>query len=210
MRSGVIIAGGRSSRFGESDKAVADLAGRPMIRRVADRIAGVVDELVVNCRPEQTEAIEEALTDYPLPVSYGEDEIPDQGPVAGIRNGLQAASGTYALVVACDMPFVDPELVEFLFERAASKDAAVPRLDSGWYQPTQAVYRTTAMVNACELALETANPRILAPIDELDSVAVIEQAEIEKRASAESFENINTAEELAAAQERFRDEDTTG
>ena len=45
MGAGVIVAGGRSTRFGERDKAVADLAGTPMIRRVVDRIAGVTDEL---------------------------------------------------------------------------------------------------------------------------------------------------------------------
>ena len=51
MRSGVVVAGGRSTRFGAPDKAVADLGGTPMIRRVADRIAPAVEELVVNCRP---------------------------------------------------------------------------------------------------------------------------------------------------------------
>ena len=199
MRSGVIIAGGRATRFGDADKAVADLAGTPMIRRVADRLVEVVDELVVNCRPEQTAAIREAMAGYPLSVSYAEDELPDQGPVAGIRNGLAAASGTYGFVVACDMPFVDPALVSALFERAESHDAAVPRLEDGWFQTTQAVYRVPAMVRACETALERENPRILDPLEELDSV-VVEQAVIESVASMKTFENINTRDEFERAQ----------
>ena len=203
MDSGVIVAGGRSTRFGDTDKAVAELAGTPMIRRVADRIEAVVDELVVNCRPEQTDAIRDAMDGYPLPVTYAEDEVPDRGPVAGIHNGLESAAGRYAFVVACDMPFVDPALAAYLFERAAGHDAAVPRLESGWFQTTQAVYHAEAMTGACERVLEAAeNPQILAPLEELDYV-VVEEADLETVTDLETFENVNTKAEFDAAQERL-------
>ncbi|MXR39954.1 NTP transferase domain-containing protein [Halobaculum sp. WSA2] len=128
-RYAVVVAGGRSTRFGDRDKAVADLAGTPMIRRVADRVADATDRLVVNCRSDQREAIEDAMAGYPNPVRYAEDPEPDEGPTAGIRTGLRAAEawadddGTAdgrdaaAFVVACDMPFVDPALVAALFDR---------------------------------------------------------------------------------------------
>ena len=204
MRSGVILAGGRSTRFGERDKAVVELAGTPMVRRVADRLTDVVDEVVVNCRPDQTGPIREAMNAYPLAVTYAEDQVPDLGPVAGIRNGLDGASGRAAFVVACDMPFVDPALASFLFERldATDADAVVPRLDSGWFQTTQAVYRVEPMVRACEIALETDNPRILAPLDELD-VTVVEEAELTDVTTLETFENINTREEFEDAGARL-------
>lgn len=205
MKSGVIIAGGRSTRFGDTDKAVAVLAGVPMIRRVADRIAAVVDDLVVNCRPEQTDSIRAAMEGYPLSVAYAEDEVPDRGPVAGIYNGLGSASGRNAFVVACDMPFVDPALASFLFERAGSREAAVPRLESGWFQTTQAVYRVDAMRRACEAALEEENPRILAPLEELDH-AVVEESELRTVSSLETFENVNTQSELDAAEKRLASE----
>lgn len=205
MRSGVVLAGGRSTRFGDSDKAVAELAGTPMIRRVADRLVDVVGELVVNCRPDQTNAIREAMAGYPLDVVYAEDDVPDQGPVAGIRNGLAGATGSYAFVVACDMPFVDPALASFLFDRAESEsaDAVVPRLESGWFQTTQAVYHVEAMVRACGRALESENPRILAPLDDLDYL-VVEEAELTDVTRLESFENINTRAEFEEATRRMR------
>ena len=205
MRSGVVLAGGRSPRFGDSDKAVAELAGTPMIRRVADRLVDVVGELVVNCRPDQTNAIREAMAGYPLDVVYAEDDVPDQGPVAGIRNGLAGATGSYAFVVACDMPFVDPALASFLFDRAESEsaDAVVPRLESGWFQTTQAVYHVEAMVRACGRALESENPRILAPLDDLDYL-VVEEAELTDVTRLESFENINTRAEFEEATRRMR------
>jgi len=53
--------------------------------------------------------------------------------MAGIATGLNAADAEYAFVVACDMPFVDPEFVDYLFERAQRHDAAVPRPDE-WFK----------------------------------------------------------------------------
>ena len=202
MRTGVIVAGGRSTRFGDADKAVAELAGTPMIRRVADRLAEVVDAIVVNCRDDQVEAIETALSGYPHAVRFAPDPDPDEGPMAGIRTGLRAASGAYAAVVACDMPFVEPALVSYLFSRASGHDAAVPRLDDGWFQTTQAVYRSAAMADACDRALARGERRIVAAFDDLDVVEVSAD-EVGEHASPRTFENLNTREEFEAARSRF-------
>lgn len=217
MRSGVVIAGGRSTRFGDADKAVAPLAGVPMIRRVADRLAPVVDELVVNCRPDQQTAIGDVLDGSPLPVTFALDSEPDQGPVAGIRDGLREASGDLAAVVACDMPFVDPEAMDYLFDRCRGAvapppnaedvgeppyDAAVPRLGDGWFQTTQAVYRPEPMADACDAALERGDRKVLAPLEEL-SYAVVGEDELTDRTELSAFDNINTQEELDAAEERL-------
>jgi molybdopterin-guanine dinucleotide biosynthesis protein A len=204
MRAGLVLAGGRSTRFGEGDKALARLDGVPMIRRVADRLTTVIDSLIVNCRPEQTGSLSAALADYPLEVTVAEDAEPDRGPMAGIRTGLQATDADYSVVVACDMPFVDPDFVEYLFERAAGHDAAVPRLGDGWFQTTQAVYRSRPMAEACERALARGEHRIVEPLFDLDYVVVDETA-VETHASLETFENVNTQEELEAAEKRLRD-----
>ena len=201
MRAGVIVAGGRSTRFGDSDKAVADLAGTPMIRRVADRLGRVVDELVVNCREDQTEAIDAALSDHALDPRFALDTDPDQGPMAGIATGLAAVESEYAAVVACDMPFVDPAFVEYLFERARSHEAAVPRPDE-WFQTTQAVYHADAMDDACRRALDRGEHRIVEPLFDLDYV-VIEREEVLEHTTMETFENLNTREEFEAAVERL-------
>ncbi|GCF14709.1 molybdenum cofactor guanylyltransferase [Haloarcula mannanilytica] len=201
MRAGVIVAGGRSTRFGDSDKAVADLAGTPMIRRVADRIGQVVNELVVNCREDQVEAIDAALSGHALDPTFALDEDPDQGPMAGIATGLGAVDSEYAAVVACDMPFVDPGFVEYLFERAASHEAAVPRPDE-WFQTTQAVYHAGAMRAACRRALDRGEHKVVEPIFDLDYV-VVEREEVLEHTTMKTFDNLNTREEFEAAVERF-------
>lgn len=192
MPSAVVIAGGRSTRFGDADKALADVAGAPMIRRVADRLRGPTDELVVNCRPGQRAALAEALAGYDAPVRFAVDDGPDRGPVAGIRNGLAAASEPVAVVVACDMPFVDPAFVATLFDRVEGHDAAVPRLGE-WYEPTQAAYRCEPTVDACEAALAAGDPRVLDPLEAL-AWTVVEDVPDE-----ETFRDVDTRAELAAA-----------
>ena len=202
MREAVIIAGGRSTRFGERDKAVASLAGVPMIRRVADRVLDATDRLVVNCREDQREAIGEALGGYENPVTFAIDREPDVGPMAGIRTGLAAVKAEYAAVVACDMPFVDPGFLAYLFERADGHDAAVPRPEDGWYQTTQAVFRARAMVDACDRALAAGERKIVGPLFDLDYVVVTGE-EIAAHAAEGTFENLNTERELRRAAARI-------
>jgi len=209
MRAGAIIAGGRSTRFGDHDKAVAALAGKPMVRRVADSLAAATETLVVNCRADQREAIERALDGYRNPVRFAEDPETDRGPMAGIGTACRAAADAgadYVFVAACDMPFLDPALVDLCFDRATDHegephDAAVPRPDE-WYATTHAAYRAGAMADACERALDRGDRKILAPLDELDWV-VIERAELAAAGSLDSFESIDTREAFDAAAERF-------
>ncbi|WP_323171321.1 molybdenum cofactor guanylyltransferase [Natrialba sp. PRR66] len=213
-RTAVILAGGHSTRFGDEDKAVAELAGTPMIRRVVDRLGPVVDEFIINCRDDQVPVIDDALTADAgdsdgagePPVSFAVDPVPDRGPMAGIMTGLRAARTEFSAVVACDMPFVDPELVSHLFDRAASEDAdaAVPRLEDEWFQTTQAVYRTEPMGEACQRAVDRGDRRVVEPLFDLDYV-VVETDEIRDYTDLETFENINTPEEFEAARDRLAD-----
>jgi molybdopterin-guanine dinucleotide biosynthesis protein A len=219
VTTGAILAGGRSTRFGDADKAVAPVAGVPMIRRVADRLGGadapvqpgadrasggdpVVDELVVNCRPDQREAIAEALSGVPLPVRWALDEEPDLGPLAGIRNACRAATDPYAAVVACDMPFVDPSFLAALRETAAEPgvEAAVPRLDDRWYQTTQAVYATESAADACDRALDRGERKVLAMLEQLNE-AVVDDDAIRSLTTDRTFTNVNTRSELDEAEQ---------
>ena len=197
--SGVIVAGGRSVRMGGTDKTVADIGGVPLIRRVADRLSAATDRLVVNCRADQRDAIADALDG--LDPAFAVDEVPDRGPVAGIEAGLGAVETEYAMVVAADMPFLDPDIVAYLFERAAGHDAAVPR-PGEWFEPLHAVYKTAPSVAACTRALEVENPRIIEPLSTLDRV-VVDRAELLEHGSLDSFESVDTPEDIEWAESRL-------
>jgi molybdopterin-guanine dinucleotide biosynthesis protein A len=202
-RTAVVLAGGRSTRFGDEDKAVADLAGRPMIRRVVDRLTPVVDAVVVNCRAAQRGAIATALDDVAVTVSFAEDDYPDEGPMAGMATGLRAVEGEYAFVVACDMPFVDSGFVGYLFDRAAGHDAAVPRPEQ-WFETTHAVYRAAAMAEACEAAIAEGEERIVAPLFDLEFV-VVDADEVRDHGTPHTFENCNTPEDFVDAARRLEE-----
>ena len=192
MRAGVIVAGGYSTRFGEADKILADLAGVPLVRHVATQLDSVVDELVVNCRPDQVGELERALSG--IAVEFAPDSTPDEGPLAGVRTGLAATEAEDAVVVAADMPLVDPDFVSYLFERAVGHDAAVPRWQ-GRLQPTQAVYRREAMAEAATRALSDGERSLAAALSTLDHV-VIDERDVRDHADGDTFTNVNTREEL--------------
>ncbi|MFC7212725.1 molybdenum cofactor guanylyltransferase [Saliphagus sp. GCM10025334] len=210
-RAGVIIAGGFSTRFQGGDKAVADLDGTPLIGHVADRLEGVTDELVVNCRDEQVDALQDALESESRMIQVAVDRTPDRGPLAGIATGLEAASAPIAAVVACDMPFVEPALFEALFERLESGStpesdertaAVVPKHPDGWFQTTHAVYRVEPMADACRAALEADEGKILAALDRLEWT-VFEPADWKRYATIDSFDSIDTRADLEAARARL-------
>jgi molybdopterin-guanine dinucleotide biosynthesis protein A len=170
--AGVVLAGGRSTRYGEGDEALADLAGTPMLRRVADELRTRVESLVVNCRPERTDALREAMAGHPS--RSGSPRIPGRTSArsAASETGLRAvADHEYAFVVACDMPFLAAGFVAHLFDRAAGHDAAVPRVDE-WFQTTHAVDRADAMAAACDDALDRGEGKVLAALEQVEYVVV--------------------------------------
>lgn len=192
MRSALVLAGGFSTRFGERDKATAQLDGEPLVCHVVDGVAPVVDEVVVSCREEQRDAIASALSDVDYRMAA--DPIADGGPVAGIRTGCRVANGDWTFVTACDMPFVRSDLVTTLFE-SAREDGAVPRIDDR-QRPLAAVYRTDSVVEAADTTIRTGARDMRTLLDRL-SVATVEEP-----AAPRTVEDIDTREELRAAREQ--------
>lgn len=204
MSAGVLVCGGSSTRFGDADKVVFPLDGKPLVRHVADRLVPVIDELVVNCRESQRAAIKEALSGYPHPMRFAVDETEDAGPLHGIGRGVGAVDTEWAVVVAGDMPFVDSSFVAYLFDRAAGHDGAIPRYGEGdWFQPLQAVYDVAAMERAVESAVSEGLDRPLHAVKKLDFVT-IEGEELWRETDDRTFFNVNTREDLEAARDRLR------
>lgn len=198
-RAGVIVAGGRSTRMGDREKAVIDVAGRPLVARVAAALSAVADDLVVNCRADQRDAIATALAG--VDPAFAIDEAPDRGPVAGIATGLRAVDASYAAVVACDLPFLDPDLLAYLFDRADGHDAAVPK-PGDWFEPLHAAYRPAPMAEACEAALAEGDVRVIEPLFTLD-YEVVERSDLVAHGTLASFESVDTPADLRDAEDRL-------
>lgn len=134
--TGLVLAGGKSTRFG-SDKASAPLLDRPMLQWTVAALSEVCQALVIVAAKDQLLPQVEAGP----PMTMARDMYEARGPLAGIVSGLSAVETPLCFVVSCDAPLVVPRLVTFLAARAEGWDVVCPYA-SGFLQPLAALYRT--------------------------------------------------------------------
>lgn len=183
--AGVILAGGRSSRFG-SNKALAEINGKPLIRHVADTLEMLFDEtLLITNTPEaytflkwRTEA----------------DHFKGAGPLAGIHAALANIKSSSAFVVGCDMPNLQEDLIRHLCMTRGTRDAIIPRHSKGM-EPLHAVYDKSALsvLEQSLLADERKVGMVLHKlhvhwVDEKELLAVVQDLNV--------FHNVNRPDDL--------------
>lgn len=118
--TGVVLAGGRSSRFG-ANKALADWKGEPLVRAVVNSQLSVLPKVVVVTKsPSELAFLENGR------VRVIEDACADGHPMGGLFTALKGLETGHAFVAACDMPFVRPELIRALWQSRADYDAVIP------------------------------------------------------------------------------------
>ncbi len=189
--SGIVLAGGRSSRFG-SDKAAALFRGRPQLAVVLDALAEHCRRLYVVLAPGQ----EPPATEPALEVRLLRDEYTDQGPLAGLLAGLSAVETDLAVVVSTDLPLLNPRLVELLASLAPGVDVVLPVVD-GFEQPLLAVYRPATCLPVLTAAFERGVRRLVESMDDLTVRRVGGEALRDGDPGLFSFRNANTPAELA-------------
>lgn len=177
-----ILAGGASSRMG-TDKSHLLLEDQTFVERIADTLLTVTDSIrLVGGRENSKFA---TVTDV----------YPQWGALGGLHAALSACRRDWAIVVACDLPFVTPELFRSLASKRGDHDAVVPVQPDGRPQPLAALYR----VNPCaRWATELIEARKRRPLDLLQSVNTcwVDFAEIANLDHAERFfVNINTPDD---------------
>ena len=153
--TGIVLAGGRSARFG-GDKLAADVDGRPLLHRAIVAVAGVVDEVVVVVGPEA--APPAFPDDISVPILVARDALAGQGPLAGLAAGLAAASHPIAILVGGDQPALRPALLRELLRRLATEVDDPPLdvvglVDDGRLRPLPAALRVATVGPAAEAAL---------------------------------------------------------
>jgi molybdenum cofactor guanylyltransferase len=193
--AGLVLAGGRSVRFG-GEKAVALLDGRPLLLWAADRLQRSCASVAINVRVgTEADAVAKANG---LPTLY--DATGDAaGPLAGVRSGLIWAVkiGARALAVSpCDVPLL-PEDVFLRLIESAEGGAAMAETSDG-RQPLCALWPVAALPPVSEALKGGAHPPTWQVLERLGARKVLFDP-------PEAFANINTREDLAAAQaERSR------
>jgi molybdopterin-guanine dinucleotide biosynthesis protein A len=187
--TGVIQAGGRSTRMGGKPKALLEIGGRRIVERVADVLGQVTDDLlIVTNTPELFEW---------MGLSMVPDAFPDGGSLGGIYSGLKAASGEAIFTVACDMPFLSAAVARLVTSRAGLADVVAPRVGPH-FETLHACYGR-ACLGPMERKLVAGELKITGFWDEV-RVLVIAEEEVARLADpAVVFSNVNTPDDLERA-----------
>ena len=188
--TGVILAGGRATRLGGIDKSALDIDGQPVIERVIRALSAVAARRLVVAYDDRFDADER--------LAVIRDPEPHAGVLPALHASLTAASTPLAVVVACDMPFLQVALLRHLIETAVAYDAVLPVVD-GRPEPMHAVYRTEPCRGAIAAALAREQRRMIAFLDDVRTCLVAEADLRRYDADLRSFFNVNTPDDLANA-----------
>ena len=190
--SAIILAGGLSRRF-RRDKAIENFKGQPIIGRVIDRLAKITDEIIV-----VVNTYERGLQ-LPVPQSSKIvlDMFPNTGSLGGIFTGLSIAKTRWSIVVACDMPLININLIHHLITLRNGYDLVVPRIDN-YPEPTHALYSKTC-IPYMKNHLRAGNLKIAGFFDDVKVHYVSEPELSQYDPDLLSFFNINTQKDLCRA-----------
>jgi molybdopterin-guanine dinucleotide biosynthesis protein A len=165
------------------------LGGRRIVERVLDAVRAVVDDvLIVTNTP--------ALYGF-LGVPMVADVYPDHGSLGGIFSGLRAVSGDAAFTVACDMPFLHPDVARLVISRAGEGDVVIPRV--GEQLETMHALYAKACLPHIERRLRAGQLKIVGFFEDVRVVEVDEVEVARVRPAEVVFMNVNTPDELARA-----------
>jgi molybdopterin-guanine dinucleotide biosynthesis protein A len=183
--SGIILAGGRSSRMGR-DKTLIHFNNETLIERTIEKISGIADEIIIASNN---------TAKYNL---AGCVEVPDiypgLGPLAGMHAGLKAAKYQHSFIVSSDMPFFTAELVKYLLKHREGYDAVVPNARGHW-EPLCAVY-SRSCITPIERCLQAGVRQVFQLYSQV-KVLKIEESELKLAGDLdELFYNLNTPEDL--------------
>lgn len=180
---GVVLAGGAGRRIG-GGKPGRMLAGRPLASYPAAALAEVCERVAIVAKPGS------ALPQLPGVEQWDDEPAEPQHPLTGIVHALDRAAGEEILVCAADMPFVTPEAMRELVKAGGT---AVATAD-GVLQPVLALYQPEALALLRQAEEDAPLTRA---VETLDPIHV--------RLPAKLLQNVNTPEELAAAERELRE-----
>lgn len=187
--TGVLLAGGKSRRMGQ-DKRFLLVGGRPLY----ERSLAVLRSLFQNVRIVIAQDSPPLLSDVPVL----RDLVPNCGTLGGIYTGLKEAPTEHIFTVACDMPFLNPEVIRYLVSLKSAADIVIVRSDHG-LQPTHAVYSRHCLRLFEEMArVGRLKVQDLISHPSLSSRVVLHNELREIDPKGQSFLNVNTPADLQA------------
>ena len=182
-----------------------DFGGKPLITHIVGKLRGLGDEWIVSIG--ENHAAEDYRRVLPKDTLIVQDTVDFQGPLAGFITALNECKSNLCFLAACDMPFIEPKVVEYLFSESSTYSGAVPRWRDGKLEPLHAVYHRNA---ARQATSQLVNEQALSMISLIDHMPRIRFVNVEEEIAPlnptlDSFRNLNTQRDLDQAQGNLRD-----
>ena len=212
-RAALILAGGKARRFQTidktwQDKALAELAGKPLLIHAIQNFQGIVDEIAVCVNDEERKKKygqilkKHALTNVKIVVDEKIGQI--SGPNVAIMSGLKAVQVDYCFTLPCDMPFLQPKVAEYMFSQTEGFEVAVPMWPNGRLETLMMVLERQSALEITETLCLLKRPRsddiprgasktlLVSPVNNIKNLDP----------TLKSFININSKEDLNRLQTR--------
>ena len=199
----IILAGGRSSRLGR-EKLAEVIAGKSLTERAVSSLISLSQEILIVISQKQARS---SLSLYTYPEAKTVvDLYPGKGSLIGIYTGLVHSTNFLNLVVACDMPFLNVNLLRYMIDISPGFDVIIPRVDDQM-EPLHAVYSKNC-IGPMESLIKQDNLKATAFFDSV-KVRYVGKEELDRFDPERlSFFNINTGADLKRARMLAAQEET--
>jgi len=175
--SGIILAGGKSSRLGV-DKIFLEYKNKKFIDIIIEKLSKICSEIIISGRKYKN-------------YKSCKDEYNINAPISGLYSGLKSSKYKYSLIVAGDLPFIEMDILKLIISKMSPKiDIVIPAIN-GYYEPLVAIYSRN-ILKILETKIKKKQYKISSLIEEINAI-VIKEKEIKKiDPKFYSFLNINT------------------
>ncbi|AHF06373.1 Molybdopterin-guanine dinucleotide biosynthesis protein A [Desulfitobacterium metallireducens DSM 15288] len=190
--TGIVLAGGKSSRMGKN-KAFLEFDGKPLIEKNLAILETLFSEVLISSNtPELYKSYQEKVV---------QDRYSGSGPFGGLHACLEESRTEYAFFVACDIPILDPALIQYMASLTEGYECVVPRTEDGMH-PLFSFYNKSCLPKI-EDFLKVGHFKVIDLFPFL-SVRYVEEKELARFGDPRLLMcNVNTPEEWSGFQNRF-------
>ena len=131
------------------EKGLVDFQGKPLISHAILALKPLVDNIIIGANNH--------LNDYrKFGYTIIEDEVKNIGPIGGVLSALRNSNTKYNIILSCDMPFINAELLHYLNIKSQDYDVVVPIHDTDKIEPLCGIY-SKDIIHVMEAAVENGN-----------------------------------------------------
>lgn len=183
-RTAIILAGGKSSRIGRN-KALLKIENEVLIEQTVKKMKLIAEEtILVTNQPELYSNLQ---------IKCVTDEVKGKGPLGGLYSGLKSSTTWHNFIVACDMPFIEPDIIKYMFEEARDFDVVVPCIRNN-LEPLHAIYSKNC-IEPIEKCLFASQYRLVSFYPDV-KVKYLTEHKLASYNLSKVFFNINTEEDF--------------